>query len=236
MSTNFQINPHEVKNLSTIIADRLAESIQTGELKPGQRLVQTELAKQFGVSRVAIRDALLKLLKRGLALDIPLRGMIVQPVSYQTIQNLFAIRQALEPLAVKEACARMGRKDLQQIEKLVKEQGRLAEQGNIDGLLEKDQEFHESIYRYCDNEPLLEIISGLWARIRQARGLARINLSWGHTWATQSVKRHRKILLALKAKDPQRAADLTVEAIQLALKELAEGLEPKDQKTEREAG
>lgn len=236
MSANFQIQPQEVKNLSTLIADRLAESIQTGELKPGQRLVQTELAKQFGVSRVAIRDALLKLLTRGLALDIPLKGMIVQPVSYKTIHDLFAIRQALEPLAVKEACARLTRQDLQRIEALVKEQDELAKAGDIDGLLVKDQEFHETIYRCCDNEPLLEIISGLWARIRQARGLARINLSWGRTWATQSVKRHRKILLALKAKDAERAAELTVETIQLALAELAEGLEPKDKASGREAG
>lgn len=236
MTIDLQIKPDEVKSLSTLVADRLTELIQSGGFKPGQHLVQTELAKQFGVSRVAIREALHKLLKRGLAINIPLKGMIVRPVSGKSIRELFAIRQVLEGLAVREACTRLTPKDLQQVEAALREQQELAEQGDIDGVLTKDWQFHASIYCHCDNEALLEIISNVWARIRQARGLARENLSWGRKWAIQSVRRHRKILSALKERNPQRAAEFTIEAIQLALEELMVAVVPQKQVPEEEAG
>jgi len=225
MTADLQIRLDEVKNLSTVVADRLAELIQTGGLKPGHRLVQNELAARFGVSRVAIRDALLKLLKRGLAVDTPSRGMIVRLVSAQTIQDLFAVRRVLESLAVREACVRLTAADLRQVEAVLEEQETLAGKGDIDAVLTKDWLFHQSIYRHCGNAELLELIAGLWSRIQQARGLARENLSWGRQWARQSVRRHRKILAALANRDAQRAATCTEEAIQRALEELLAGIE-----------
>ena len=101
--SDFELNLNEVKNLSAVIADRLAELIQTGSLQPDEHLVQTVLAEKFGVSRVAVRDALQELRHRGLAVNVPMKGTIVKPVSYKTIYDLFAVRKTVESLADREA-------------------------------------------------------------------------------------------------------------------------------------
>jgi DNA-binding GntR family transcriptional regulator len=84
----FDVYPDKVKSLSTAIADRLAEMIHAGALKPGEHLVQTGLAERFGVSRVAVRDALAQLRQRGLAVNVPRKGTIVRPLSCKTVRDL----------------------------------------------------------------------------------------------------------------------------------------------------
>jgi DNA-binding GntR family transcriptional regulator len=71
----FDVYPDGVKSLSTAISGQLAEMIHAGALKPGVHLVQTDLAERFGVSRVAVRDALAQLRQRGLAVNVPRKGM-----------------------------------------------------------------------------------------------------------------------------------------------------------------
>ena len=213
-----------VKNLSSALADHLAEMILSGDLLPGQRLVQTELAAQFSVSRVAVRDALNKLRQKGLAIDIPRKGSIVRPVSCKAVRDLFAIRQAVEPLAVMGACSRLTDQDLAMLADLVRKQESLAQAPELSLLIAKDWEFHQAIYRRCDNAPLLEIIAMLWSRIRQARNLARADVSWGHKWAQHSAKRHARVLDALVRRDAHEAARLVGENIGQAGEELVLGL------------
>ena len=214
----------ETKSLSVAIADRLAALIQAGDLKPGQRLVQTDLAAQFNVSRVAVRDALYTLRQGGLAINVPRKGVIVRQVSCRTVRELFAIRGAVEGLAVRLACPHLTDKELDRIAQIIQEQEALAGQADADGLLDKDWEFHSAIYDRCDNASLNEIIVGLWSRIRQARNLAHAQVSWGHQWGLQSAARHRRILQALRERRPDEAERLVIETIAQAEEELLAGL------------
>lgn len=215
----------EAKNLSHLIADRLAEMVQTGALKPGQHLVQTELAEQFGVSRVAMRDALSELRQRGLAVNVPRKGTLVRSVSCKTVRDLFAVRRVVEGLAAREACQRMTDEDLVRLAQLIREQETLAQQPDLKQLVEKDWEFHQTIYAHCDNEPLQEIITGLWSRTRQARSLAQVDVNWGREWGQKSATRHRRILEALKNRDPDLVEQRLRETITLAEEELVQGLQ-----------
>lgn len=74
--TTFNIDLNKIKSLGTVISERLADLIQKGTFKPGDHLVQIELAKQFGVSRVAMRDALQLLIQKGLAINVAKKGTI----------------------------------------------------------------------------------------------------------------------------------------------------------------
>jgi len=221
----FDVYPDDVKNLSTVIADRLAEMIHTGALKPGAHLVQTDLAERFGVSRVAVRDALAQLRQRGLAVIVPRKGTIVRPLSCKTVRDLFTARRVVEGLAAREACRRMTDEDLERIDQIVREQEELAHQPDMVELIEKDWEFHRAIYDRCDNEPLNEIIAGLWSRTRQARGLAQLEVAWGREWGEKSAARHRRIVEALRERDADRVEQLIVETIALAEEELVRGLQ-----------
>lgn len=218
-------NPNDIKNAAEQIADRLGEMIQTGALKPGTHLVQTELAERFGVSRIAIRDALQQLRQRGLAVDVPRKGTIVRPVSTKSVRDLFAVRQVIEGLAMRLACARLTDDDFARLERIVAEQERLVQQGDLARLIEVDWEFHQTIYARCDNAPLQEMIALVWSRTRQARGLAQSEANWGREWGEHSVARHRHILAALRARDAVQAERLIVETIARAAEELAQGLQ-----------
>jgi len=224
MDDQLGFNVGEIRNLSDTIAERLAEMVQTGALKPGEHLVQLELAERFGVSRVAMRDALQMLRQRGLAINVPRKGMVVYPVTDKTVHDIFAVRRAVEGLAVKEACPNLSEEILARLEQIILEQEAATIKKDMARLIEIDWDFHRTIYERCNNEPLFEVIVGLWARARQARSLAQVSLVWGQRWGEHSISRHRKILAALRECDVDKASRLVTENISLAEEELIKGL------------
>jgi DNA-binding GntR family transcriptional regulator len=218
MSSNYDLGT--VKDLSTLIADKLVELILDGELEPGRRLVQNDLASRFGVSRVAIRDALMKLRHRGLSVNLPLRGEIVRPVTRKSVSEVFAVRRLLESEAVREAVPRMDAAAHAESRRRAERQAERAEAGDLAGAITADWEFHESIYRYCDNGELRSIIEELWRRIRQARSVARRDAEWGGRWARRSVDRHSHLLRAIELRDADAAARITTANIEESASEL----------------
>lgn len=215
----------EVKELSTMIADRLAEMIQSGILKPRERLVQNELAKRFGASRVAVRDALHKLMQRRLAVKVPRKGIIVRPLSCKVIRDIIAVRRVLEILAAKEACSNMTDEDLEQLDNIIQEQEMLTEKEALTELAKKDWEFHMAVYAHCDNETLKEIIADLWSRMRQAQALAQVDVEWGERWVRHSASFHRRFLSALRERDANGVEQLLTKSFDNVEKELIQALE-----------
>ncbi len=210
-----------VKKLSTLITDNLAGQIQNGILRPGERLVQEDLAKKFSVSRVAVRDALMELRRRGLSVTIPRKGDIVRPVSCRTVRDLFEIRRINESHAVRIACGSIDPPGLARLRRIVEEQEDCILAEDVAAFIAKDWEFHKTIFAYCGNEPLRELIDGLWARTRQARSVARNDLSWGKNWGRASIRRHKDLLAALEKGDAEEAAAITGRIIDEAAEELA---------------
>jgi DNA-binding GntR family transcriptional regulator len=222
---SFALELDEIKNVSTLVSDRLSDAIQRGVLKPGEHLVQGDLAEQFGVSRVAIRDALYLLKQRGLAIDVPRKGTVVRSISCQTVRDLFAVRRAVEGLAGRDACRTISEETLDRLEQLINEQEVLAHGDDLSPVLDKDWEWHQLIYCQSDNEPLQEFIAVLWSRTKQARSLARGKLDWGKAWGLHSAARHREILQALRRRDPDEVERLIAHTIAAAEEELVQGLQ-----------
>jgi DNA-binding GntR family transcriptional regulator len=215
----------EVKELSTVVADRLAEMIQSGVLKPRDRLVQNDLADQFGVSRVAVRDALHKLVQRKLAVKIPRKGIIVRPVSCKMIRDIIAVRRVLETIAAKAACSNMTDEELEHLDNMIQEQELLTRKGEVAQLIKKDWEFHIYIYDRCDNEVLKGIIADLWRRMRQAQGLAQADVEWGEEWVRDSADFHRQLLDVLRKRDAHRLEQLLTSSLDYAEKGLIQALQ-----------
>src|SRR5450759_4090273 len=94
------------KQLWESIADALRDEILDGRLPAGSRLVETELADRFGVSRGPVRDALAELARAGLALDLPRRGTFVSSLTEEDREEVYVIRRAIEEAAVGKAIAR----------------------------------------------------------------------------------------------------------------------------------
>jgi DNA-binding GntR family transcriptional regulator len=218
------IDPRSRKTVSALITDRLVDDIQNGVLRPGSRLVQMDLVQRFNVSRVAIRDALMELRRRGLSVAVPLRGDIVRPISIKTVRDIFDLRRINEGHAIFMACNNISKEGIANLQSIIKEQKNLLARTEIAGFIDKDWEFHRSIFEFTDNEPLREIIESLWARTRQARSVAQREISWAPTWGKASIKRHQELLDALISRDAKLAMKIAEKTIQIASDELCQEL------------
>ena len=112
MGSDFTINMNEYLPLRDLVFNTLRQAILKGELKPGERLMEIQLAEKLGVSRTPIREAIRKLELEGLVLMIPRRGAEVAKISHKSLQDVLEVRGALEELATDLACQRITEEQL----------------------------------------------------------------------------------------------------------------------------
>lgn len=121
----FETARFTIRKLFETVAERLREAIIGGELRPGDKLVETELADRFGVSRGPIREALRELTREGLAVDLPRRGTIVSAATLGDLTEVYDVREALEKLAVTVAINNARAADYARLRKRFKRMDRL---------------------------------------------------------------------------------------------------------------
>ena len=121
MEANFQLNMNDYLPLRDVVFNTLRQAILRGELKPGERLMEIQLANKLGVSRTPIREAIRKLELEGLVLMIPRKGAEVAEITEKNLRDVLEVRKALEELAVKLACDRMTDEQMDKLKKAAKE-------------------------------------------------------------------------------------------------------------------
>jgi Transcriptional regulators len=213
---NFTAGINELKNVAQFIAHKLEEMILTGVLAPGQHLVQTDIAAQFGVSRLPVRDALQILEKRELAVTQPRRGLIVRPLNLREVTDLFELRRLLESHAFARSVKNFTAADIADVEAIIKQQEELSMEHFIQ-ILDLDERFHIKLCSRCENQEIKSHLERIWHRIRVLRSLER---DW-QDWNKNSVRSHRAILAAIKAEDFKKARTLLEEGIDRAETKIA---------------
>src|SRR5690606_12292208 len=126
-----QINLDNYKPLRELVFEVLREAIITGKLRPGERLMEVQLAEELGVSRTPVREAIRKLELEGLVLMIPRRGAYVAEISMKDIADVFEIRAALEGLAAQLAAERCTPEEIENLERSLVQINVSAERGDI---------------------------------------------------------------------------------------------------------
>jgi DNA-binding GntR family transcriptional regulator len=214
-------------NVSETIAATLTELIFSGKLHPGQRLVQSQLAEEFGVSRVPVRDALHFLEQRSLVVTRPRRGVIVRPISRQGLHEIFALRRILEPPALEEILANLGAAELDELEAIVDAQAEAGRRGDMATAFRQDQRFHDLLNSRISNSLLKEMTELVWTRNRQVRSVMRAS-DRGGAIVADSVERHRRLLEALRARDIERGRAILLRTIEVSEREIFGELERLD--------
>jgi DNA-binding GntR family transcriptional regulator len=149
------------------VVEDLRRSIVTGEIGPGERLLQVELAERFGVSRIPLREAMRTLHAEGLIVIEPNRGAICRPLEPKDVSDLYAVRLALEQVAVREAAARFV--DLREPTARAGEVALAAfARGDLPALIRLDFEFHERLARAAGNAHVAHSLEGCWSQILRA--------------------------------------------------------------------
>ena len=187
-------------DLTDQVHRRLLEAICSGELAPGERLNQEELAAQLNVSRQPVLQALRLLRRDGVAVEAGRRGLAVAPLGPGLIVHVYAVRGALDALAAREA-ARVGAR----LDPGIIERGRRAVGASrVAAMLDADIEFHNLIYAASGNPLIAESVGRHWHHIRRAVGAAlQATDLRSHVW-----DQHQGILEAINAGDAARAEAL----------------------------
>ena len=146
MTGDFQLEMNEYLPLRDVVFQTLRQAILKGELKPGERLMEIQLAQKLGVSRTPVREAIRKLELEGLVLMIPRRGAEVARISEKSLKDVLEVRRSLEELAIELACQRMTEEDMQALEEAQKAFKAAIEQGDAMKIAETDEAYHDVIY------------------------------------------------------------------------------------------
>ncbi|MGE4282422.1 MAG: GntR family transcriptional regulator [Clostridia bacterium] len=199
-----KINLNNYKPLREVIFDSLREAIIMGELKPGERLMEIQFAEKMGVSRTPVREAIRKLELEGLVVMIPRKGAHVAELSVKDIMNVLEVRSSLDGLASALAAKRISKDELKELKNIVDQFAQYIERNNMHGLIKKDVEFHELIYRACRNEKLVQIATNLKEQIHRFR----VVYLKDYSSPKELMKEHTAIYQAIENGDDKQAHEL----------------------------
>lgn len=164
MTNNFQVNMDEYLPLRDVVFKTLRQAILKGELEPGERLMEIQLANRLGVSRTPIREAIRMLEHEGLVKNIPRRGAQVAKITEKDLRDVLAVREGLEVMAVNFACEHITEEELAELNEASRRFEaivRASDEPDISAMAEADEQFHVIIYKASGNDRLVQLINNL---------------------------------------------------------------------------
>ena len=205
MEMKFKVNMNEYLPLRDVVFNTLRQAILRGELKPGERLMEIQLANKLGVSRTPIREAIRKLELEGLVLMIPRKGAEVAQITEKSLRDVLEVRRALEELAVQLACDRMTAKGLEELKQAAEEFEAVLVNNDITVVAEADVAFHDVIYMATDNQKLISLLNNF----REQMYRYRVEYLKQKERYAQILQEHNDIVAAIEKGEKHRATEVT---------------------------
>lgn len=209
MSMDFEVTMNEYLPLRDVVFNTLRRAILRGELKPGERLMEIQLANKLGVSRTPIREAIRKLELEGLVLMVPRKGAEVAEITEKNLRDVLEVRCALEELAVQLACDRIDEARMQQLLDAAAHFRNILGTADITELGEADEAFHDVIFQATDNRRLIQLLNNL----REQMYRYRIEYLKKKECYPQLLEEHAAIIQAIREHDKAKATEITVQHI-----------------------
>lgn len=204
------------KPLREVVFETLREAIISGQLSPGERMMEVQLAEEMGVSRTPVREAIRKLELEGFVVMIPRKGAYVAGISYKDIADVFEIRAALESLAAGLAAERITEEELEDLERTLLQ----VSSADTTNIVERDTDFHDIIYQASRNTRLIQIINNLREQIQRFR---TTSLAFPGRMK-EAIEEHKKMTEAIAERNVQLAQNLALEHIENAENSMLEAL------------
>ena len=169
MTDDLTLNMNAYLPLRDVVFNTLREAILKGDLKPGERLMELQLASKLGVSRTPIREAIRMLEQEGLAVTTPRKGAEVAKMTLKDMEDVLEIRDALDELAVRIACQKISDEQLRQLEDMKELFEKSTQTGNVKKIAEADVTFHDVIYEATGNPKLVTLLNNLREQVYRYR-------------------------------------------------------------------
>jgi DNA-binding GntR family transcriptional regulator len=189
--------------LSQTLLITLREAIISGQLKPGQPLIQAKLATQFGVSRAPLREALHRLEEEGFVKTIPYKGTAVAPLTQKTVAEIRSLRKMLEEFAAQLIIADLRQDQLAEIEAIYQRMRDAADRGDIDAVDADDLALHEKVCELSGHSLLMDVWNRYANQFRRVLTFTnRVNQD-----LRLIVSQHDPLIAAFRARDRKALRD-----------------------------
>ena len=201
MPEEFNMTVNEYMPLRDVVFHTLRQAILRGELQPGERLMEIQLAKKLGVSRTPIREAIRKLELEGLVTMIPRKGAEVAGITEKNLRDVLEVRRSMEELSIELAVQRMKDEDIERLEEAEQEFRKALETDDLMRIAQSDEAYHDVIYAGTYNDKLVQILNNLHEQ------MYRYRLEYIKDTGKRQVLliEHESILRALKTRNLEQA-------------------------------
>lgn len=203
MTDDLTLNMNAYLPLRDVVFNTLREAILKGDLKPGERLMELQLASKLGVSRTPIREAIRMLEQEGLAVTTPRKGAEVAKMTLKDMEDVLEIRDALDELAVRIACQKISDEQLRQLEDMKELFEKSTQTGNVKKIAEADVTFHDVIYEATGNLKLVTLLNNLREQVYRYR----VEYIKDPKNYPTLIAEHEAILESLKNRDVKNAVE-----------------------------
>ena len=228
MESNFTVNMNEYLPLRDVVFNTLRQAILRGELKPGERLMEIQLANKLGVSRTPIREAIRKLELEGLVLMIQRKGAEVADISEKSLRDVLEVRKALEELAVQLACDKITKEEIEDLKKAAEDFKKILKSRDITEIAEADVRFHDIIFMATDNQKLVQLLNNL----REQMYRFRVEYLKNEEVHPQLIAEHEKIIEHIMERDKAKASAIVSEHINNQVEGVIDIIRTKQSETE----
>ncbi|MEV4138299.1 GntR family transcriptional regulator [Dactylosporangium sp. NPDC049742] len=206
-----------------LVYERLRDAILSGELRPGERVNIDALSRQFGISKIPLREAIQRLTGQGLVVQPnPHAGAHVAPLSLREMRGVYLARGALEGLSARVAAAVITDAELEELGELHAQMQFQHQRGKLTPMSGLNRQFHTGIATATRYATLRELTDLALLRVQHYRVGVRVEPAWG-----QVITEHEAILGALRRRDPDGAERAARDHVEWQLGvELAAQLDP----------
>jgi len=210
----------QFRTKTEIVHAKLHQDIVAGKLKPGQRIIISELAKDFGFSEIPVREAIRSLETAGLVRFTPHVGAVVSEFNEREFLEIYIIRIELEVLATRLAGPHITEADFDFLAKNVEKTEAAIKQNKINKIGPLNKEFHLRIYQAAPYPYLFNLIKSLWEKFELYQSV----FAYVPDRAIPSCQEHKKIIEALRLKNGVLAERLVKEQKACTIQALKERL------------
>jgi len=197
------------ESLREAVIRLIEEALLNGELQPGDRIVEAELAQRAGISRGPVREAIRQLVGESILVSYPSRGTFVTQWAPQAVEEAYTLRAVLERFVIQEAIEHITPEDIAQLQVTVDEMDRSARLNDVKALVRLDVRFHEQLYALSGHSLLQRMLSQLRRRL-----YCLMAMDQGFADHRDEIAAdHQSIIEALKAGDPTTAGEIIADHI-----------------------
>lgn len=211
----------------SIIAGKLRTAIGLGQISPGSQLGEAELAKELGVSRGPLREAMQRLTQEGLLISIRNRGLFVITMTDEEVRDMYVARTAVERAASEVILQKGAKAAVAELLSIVKAMKKAADKGDLDAMSEADMDYHAALVAAAESPRLIRMHNTLMTETRMCLTALEKKYPDPHT----RVAEHRAIAEALAEGSEDRVGKLLISHMEDALRRLTGGETDVEQET-----